>query len=54
MKILDEIPFTNEALNIYISEAEKEMERIKPFVSEFNKLKNRIKIAKERLKSRRS
>lgn len=46
MKIIDEIPFTNDGLYCYISEAEKELKRLQPFVSEFNKLKNRIKKAK--------
>jgi hypothetical protein len=48
--IIDEIPFTNEAIEIYIKEAEKRMEQLSPSFQEFNKLKKLVSIAKERLK----
>lgn len=49
MEIEQEIPFTNEALDIYILEANKRIEQLRPFVSEYNKLKNRVRVAKERI-----
>jgi hypothetical protein len=52
MKIIDEIPFTSEALKIYIEEAEKRISQIFPYVSEYNKLKTRIKKAHEKLMQR--
>lgn len=45
----NELPFTNSALEIYITEAEKRMKQIWPHVSEYNKLKLRVKLAKNRL-----
>lgn len=52
MRIIDEILFTTDALIIYVSEAKKRRDYLRQFVSEDNKLKNRIKIAEERLNSR--
>lgn len=50
--IIDELPFTTEALVIYIEEAKKRVDFLKSYVSEFNKLKNRLKIAQDRLSGR--
>ena len=47
----EELPFTNEALKIFIDEVEKEIERLSPYVSQFNKFKRRLKLARERLKT---
>jgi hypothetical protein len=52
MKISDELPFTTEALLLYIQEAKKRIKYLSQFVSEHNRLKNRIKISTERLKNR--
>lgn len=50
--ISDEIPFTTDALRLYIKEAIKELEKLRPSVNQFNRLKNRLKTAKERLDKR--
>ena len=50
--IKDEVPFTTEAVKMYIIETEKRLEYLKIYVSEYNRLKNRLKFAKERLKKR--
>lgn len=47
--IAEEIPQTKDGLYAYISEAEKEIEKLKPSVSVFNKLKIRVKLCRERL-----
>ncbi len=52
MKIKDEIPFTTGGVSVYIEEIKKELERLRPYVNEFNRLKNRLKIAEERLRAR--
>ena len=51
--LTDELPFVTEALEIYVKETYKRMEQIKPFVLEHNRLKRRIKIANERLATRK-
>ena len=51
-KIIDEISFTTDALLIYVEEAKKRRSYLRQFVSEDNKLKNRIKVAEERLNNR--
>jgi hypothetical protein len=48
-----EVPFTTEAIKIYIKETEKRIKFLQPYVSEFDKLKNRLKFAKERLEKRK-
>ena len=51
-KITDELPFTTEALRLYIEEGKKELDRLAPMVSLHNKIQARIKKAQERLGSR--
>ena len=45
----EEIPFTNEAIKIYIEEAEKRIDFLSNYVRESNRLKTRLKLAKKRL-----
>ena len=53
-KIKDEVPITTDGIRVYIEEAKKRLEVLLPYVNEFNKLKNRIKIANERLQGRKN
>lgn len=43
MKIINELPFTSEALKIYIEEAIKCINQLTPAVNEFNRLKHKLK-----------
>jgi hypothetical protein len=52
MTISEEIPFTSDALKIYIDEIEKEMDRLHLAVLAYGKLKTRLKKARERLEKR--
>ena len=52
MTIEQEIPFTNDALKIYIDEIDKRMDYLNKFVSEYRKLKFRRKVAENRIKNR--
>lgn len=48
--LTEEIPFTNEALKIYISETEKEMNKIHEIILKYGRLKTRLKKSRKRLK----
>lgn len=50
LRIQDEISITNEGLKIYISETEKRLNVLSSYVSEFNKLTRRLKLAKDKYK----
>lgn len=45
----DEIPFTNDAIRIYLKEINAEIDKLRPAVSLFNKLVTRKKLAQKRL-----
>jgi len=47
--LTEEIPFTNAALKIYVSEIEKRMDYLSQFVNESRRLKFRLKKSLERL-----
>jgi len=48
----EEIPFTNEAIKIYIKEAQKIINDLNKYVRESARLKTRVKVARKRLKDR--
>jgi len=50
----EEIPFTSSAIKIYIDEVESEMGKIHEYVLKYNRLKTRLKKARERLEGRMS
>ena len=47
--LTEEIPFTNQAIKIYIEEAERRIEVLRPSAQEFDRLKTRLKLANKRL-----
>ena len=50
----EEIPFTNEALKIYVVEIEKRIEYLSQFVNENVRLRRRLKKARDRLEKHSS
>lgn len=45
----DQIPFTNDALKIFINRISKRIEELRPYIAEDSKLRRQLKAASERL-----
>ena len=52
--IESELPFTNEALQIYIDKAIERLKQLHPVYLEIKRLKRRLKTARERLAKHRA